>query len=128
MMIVILGGGRRREMCLMIEEGIENLRSVREAIENIANAMGTTFDSVAAAFEYIGSCVPFSVDEIKNYVMALEERIKFEDSVCHDDEYEQECNWPPNHCKCKAGHSSKPIIKPSYWYRIRSFCVRNKYH
>ncbi len=128
MMIVILGGGRRREMCMMIEEGIENLRSVREAIENIANAMGTTFDSVVAAFEHLGSCVPFSVDEIKNYVMALEERIKFEDSVCHDDEYEQECNWPPNPCKCKAGHSSKPIIKPSYWYRIRSFCVRNKYH
>lgn len=69
--------------------------------------------------------LPFSVDEIENYVMALKERIKVEYSECHDDEYEQECNWPPNPCKCKAGHSSKPIIKPPYWNRIRSFCVNN---
>lgn len=124
-MIVILGGGRRREMCLMTEEEIENLRSVREAIENIANALGTTFDSVAAAFEHLGSCVPFSVAEMENYVMALEERIKFEYS---EYEYEQECNWPPNPCKCKAGHSSRPFANPPYWHRIRSFCVRNNHH
>ena len=128
MMIVILGGGRRREMCMMVDEGIENLKSVREAIENIARAMGTTFDSVAAAFEHLASCVPFDVDEIKNYVMALQERVKFEYAEYHDDEYTEECNWPPNPCKCKAGHSSKPIVKPPYWNRIRSFCVRNKYH
>lgn len=127
MMIVILGGGRRREMCLTIDGAVESLQSINEAILNIATALGTTFDSVEAAFERLASNHPIDVEALQRYIFRLKEKIDFEYSDCII-ENEVECNWPPNPCKCKAGHSSKPIIKPSYWYRIRSFCVRNKYH
>ena len=127
MMIVILGGGRRREMCLTIDGAVESLQSINEAILNIATALGTTFDSVEAAFERLASYHQIDVEALQRYIFRLKEKIDFEYSDCII-ENEVECNWPPNPCKCKAGHSSRPFANPPYWHRIRSFCVRNNHH
>ena len=70
--------------------------------------------------------VPFSKDELE----AQLERLRYYD-VCVSDnphldlrQYNRE-SWHTHH---KEGKPCKAKIKQPFWHRIRSFCVRKRYH
>lgn len=75
-----------------------------------------------------------SEDEVRvGYIVELEdptfalENIKMEsveDYILDLRKYNREC-WHTHH---KEGKPCKAKIKPIYWHRIRSFCVRKRYH
>ena len=69
---------------------------------------------------------PFSKEELE----AQLERLRYYDVRVSDNphldlrQYNREC-WHTHH---KEGKPCMAKIKPTYWHRIRSFCVQNNYH
>lgn len=111
------------------EEEIGEVRrkAIREVAQRIADALSISLQEVMKALENMAYSTPFNIEEVKEATQKLIEQVKNE---CADYiiETEIENGWPLHPNKCRAGCSSKPIVKPPYWHRIRSFCVTNKYH
>lgn len=91
------------------EEEIANIwhEAICMAAKKIAEEFMVPIQMVISAFERLAYPTPFNVEEMKEAMQKLVEQIKD---------------------KCRADCSTKPIIKPPYWHRIRSYCVTNKYH
>lgn len=109
------------------EVGEVKRKAIREVAQRIGDALSISLQEVMKAFENIAYSTPFNIEEMKEAMQKLIEQAKNE---CADYiiETEIEIGWPLHPNKCRAGCTSKPIVKPPYWHRIRSFCVRNKYH
>ena len=105
------------------EIGEAKRKAIREVAQKIADALGISLQEVMKAFESI----VFDIDEMKEAIQKLVELEKNEwaDYII---ETEIENGWPLHPNKCRAGCTSKPIAKPPYWHRIRSYCVTTKYH
>ena len=88
---------------------------------------GYSLQDASRAFEDLANSTPFSFEELKEAIQKLAEQIKivYADSIIKT---EIKNGWPLHPNKCRAGCTSKPIIKPPYWHRIRSYCVTNKYN
>lgn len=109
------------------EIGEAKLKAIREVAQRIADALSISLQEVMRAFENIAYSTPFNIEEMKEAMQKLVEQMKDECADCII-ETETENGWPLHPNKCNAGCTSKPIIKPPYWHRIRSYCVTNKYH
>lgn len=109
------------------EIGEAKRKAIREVAQRIADALSISLQEVMKAFENIAYSTPFNIEEMKEAMQKLIEQAKNE---CADYiiETEIENGWPLHPNKCRAGCTSKPIAKPPYWHRIRSYCVTTKYH
>ena len=113
------------------EEEIGEVRrkAIREVAQRIADALSISLQEVMKALENMAYSTPFNIEEMKEATQKLIELAKNE---CADHiietEIENENGWPLHPNKCRAGCTSKPIVKPPYWHRIRSYCVTTKYH
>ena len=109
------------------EVGEAKRKAIREVAQRIADALSISLQGVMKAFENIANSTPFNIEEMKEVMQKLIEQAKNE---CADYiiETEIENGWPLHPNKCRAGCTSKPIVKPPYWHRIRSYCVTTKYH
>ena len=98
-------------------------KATSEAAQKISDELSISLQEVMKAFESI----VFDIDEMKEAIQKLVELEKNEwaDYII---ETEIENGWPLHPNKCRAGCTSKPIVKPPYWHRIRSYCVTTKYH
>lgn len=104
-------------------------KAIREVAQKIADALSISLQEVMKALENMAYSTPFNIEEIKEATQKLKELVM---NKCADyiikTEIENENGWPLHPNKCRAGCTSKPIAKPPYWHRIRSYCVTNKYH
>lgn len=109
------------------EIGEARRKAIREVAQRIADALSISLQEVMKAFENIAYSTQFNIEEMKEAMQKIIEQAKNE---CADYiiETEIENGWPLHQNKCRAGYTSKPIIKPPYWHRIRSYCVTTKYH
>lgn len=97
------------------EIGEAKRKAIRGVAQEISDALSISLQDVMKAFESI----VFNIEEMKETIHELADYII---------ETEIENGWPLHPNKCRAGCTSKPIVKPPYWHRIRSYCVTNKYH
>ena len=101
-----------------------------DVINKLAECLSCTVQEIEMIFAKITRIeMPFDLEDVKETTERLQ---KYAVSVTHivDDikelfiEHSREC-WHTHH---KEGKPCKAKIKPIYWYRIRSFCVRKHYH
>lgn len=109
------------------EIGEAKQKGIREVAQIYADALRIPFQEVMRAFENIAYSTPFNIEEMKKAMQRLIEQMKDEYADCII-ETDVENGWLINPNKCRAGCKSKPIIKPPFWHRIRSYCVTTKYH
>lgn len=109
------------------EVGEAKRKAIREVAQRIADELSISLQDVMKAFENMAYLTPFNIEEMREAMQKLIEQAKYE---CADYiiETEIENGWPLHPNKCRAGCTSKPIVKPPYWHRIRSYCVTTKYH
>lgn len=99
-------------------------------VEKIAKALEDWFADAVEDEVTVGYIVELEVPFSKEELEAQLERLRYYDvRVCgnpHLDlrQYNRE-SWHTHH---KEGKPCKAKIKPIYWHRIRSFCVRKHYH
>ena len=112
------------------EVGEVKRKAIREVAQKIADELGISLQEVMKAFENIAYSTPFNIEELKEAMQKLTDYI-IETEIengwpLHLNKIENV--WPLHPNKCRAGCTSKPIVKPPYWHRIRSYCVTTKYH
>lgn len=112
------------------EIGEARRKAIREAAQRIADALSISLQEVMEALKNMAYSTPFNTEELKEATQKLMELAEQAKNECADYiiETEIENGWPLHPNKCRAGCTSKPIAKPPYWHRIRSYCVTNKYH
>lgn len=112
------------------EIGEARRKAIREVAQRIADALSISLQEIIKALENMAYSTPFNVEDIKEMTEAMQKFIEQAKNECADYiiETEIENGWPLHPNKCRAGCTSKPIVKPPYWHRIRSYCVTTKYH
>lgn len=112
------------------EIGEAKQKSIREVAQMYADALRIPLQEVMKALENMAYSTPFNIEEMKEATQKLIELAEQAKNECADYiiETEIENGWPLHPNKCRAGCTSKPIAKPPYWHRIRSYCVTTKYH
>lgn len=99
-------------------------------VEKITKALEDFFAESSEDEVTVGYIVeleePFSLEELE----AQLERLRYYDvRVCDNPHLDlRQYNRESWHTRHKEGKPCKAKIKPIYWHRIRSFCVRNNYH
>ena len=112
------------------EIGEARRKAIREVAQRIADALSISLQEVMKDLENMAYSTPFNIEELKEAMQKLMELTVQAKNECADYiiETEIENGWPLHPNKCRAGCTSKPIVKPPYWHRIRSYCVTTKYH
>ena len=111
-----------------------------DAVRTMAAAMSVTADEVATAIKSVGAAFTEITGTLEELEMAaanarMEMEIERLDAMMEKVEYidavELEYNeWAKEgwHTHHKEGKPCKAKVKPPYWHRVRSFCVRSNYH
>ena len=111
-----------------------------DAVRTMAAAMSVTADEVATAIKSVGTAFTELTGTLEELEMAaanarMEMEIERLDAMMEKVEYidavELEYNeWAKEgwHTHHKEGKPCKAKVKPPYWHRVRSFCVRSNYH
>lgn len=112
-----------------------------DAVRTMAAAMSATADEVAAAIKSVGTAfteLTGTFEELETAAAVnerMEMKIEWLDAMMEKVEYidavELEYNeWAKEgwHTHHKEGKPCKAKVKPPYWHRVRSFCVRSNYH
>ena len=99
-------------------------------VEKITKALEDWFAEAVEDEVTVGYIVELEVPFNKEELEAQLERLRYYDVRVSDNphldlrQYNRE-SW---HTHNKDGKPCKAKIKPIYWHRIRSFCVRKRYH
>ena len=102
----------------------------KQPLEKITKALEDFFAESSENEVTVGYIVELDVPFSKEELEAQLERLRYYDFRVSDNphldlmQYNREC-WHTHH---KEGKPCKAKIKQPFWHRIRSFCVRKRYH
>lgn len=99
-----------------------------EACKELAIKMGCSLQSLLKAVANIGIAIREQGQQMESLKAAVDDCLKKMEYVdCVIEEY-LEWNKQGWHTHHKEGKPCKAKVKPPYWHRVRSFCVRSNYH
>ena len=101
-----------------------------DVINRLAERFSCTVQEIEMLFAKIARIeTPFDLEDVKEATERLRKYVVRVTRIVDDikELFIDHCRetWHTHH---KEGKPCKAKIKPIYWHRIRSFCVRNNYH